>query len=195
MKSTPQRISGLVLAGVALFALIVVGVLVVKGRLAPKPEDLLPTKADYRIKEVRLQEMGSGNAHWRLVADQAEVFEREGKTLLRRVKITIEEPDRTWTVTGDEGDLTDATKDVEIRKNVVLVGSDGLRLETETLRWQAKERRVWTTDPVTIFRDGAIVKGRGLDAWMADERTQVKGRLRATFSDHLGAPLAHGADK
>ena len=195
MKSAPQRISGLVLTGVALFALIVAGILVVKGRLAREPEETPPTQADYRIKEVRLQELGSGNSRWRLVADQAEVFEREGKTLMRKVKITIEEPSRTWTVTGDEGDLIDATKDVEIRKNVVLVSSDGIRLETDTLRWEAKERRVWTTDPVTIFRDGAIVKGRGLDAWMADERTQVKGRLRATFSDHLGPPPTRGGDR
>ena len=195
MRSTPQRISGFVLAGVALFALIVAGILFAKGRLAREPEDTPPTQADYRIKEVHLQELGSGGSHWRLVADQAEVFEGQGKTLMRNVTITIEEPSRTWTVTGDEGDLIDATKDVELRKNVVLVSSDGIRLETDTLRWEAKERRVWTTEPVTIFREGAIVRGQGLDAWMADERTQVKGRLRATFSDHLGPRLTRGDDR
>ncbi len=194
MKATPQRISGFVLAGVALFALIVAGILFAKGRHTREPEDAPPSQADYRIREVRLQELG-GNSHWRLVADQAEVFEGQGKTLMRNVRITIEEPSRTWTVTGDEGDLIDATKDVEIRKNVVLVSSDGIRLETDTLRWEAKERRVWTTDPVTIFREGAIVRGRGLDAWIVDERTQVKGRLRATFSDHLGPPLTRGDDR
>ena len=194
MRPTPQRLSGFILAGVALFALMVVGKLVIQGRLARAPEEVPPTQADYRIKEVRLQELGSANSRWRLVADQADIFEREGKTLMRNVKITIEEPTRTWTVTGEEGDLIDATKDVEIRKNVVLVSSDGVRLETQILRWEAKDRRVWTTDPVTIYRDGAIIKGRGLDAWISDERTQVKGRLRATFSDHLGPPLALGAN-
>ncbi len=194
MKSTPQQLSGVILLGVALFALVVAGTLLIRSRLAPRDTaEAPPTKADYRIKEVNLQELGSGNSRWRLVADQAEVFEREGKTLLRKVKITIEEPDRTWTVTGDEGDLIDATKDVEIRKNVVLVGSDGLRLETDTLRWQAKERRVWTTDPVTIFRDGAIVRGQGLDAWMSAEQTRVKGRLRATFSDEPGSRVSAAA--
>lgn len=195
MKPTPQRISGLVLGAVALFAAIVVGTLLIKGRATREADEVPPTNADYRIKEVRLQETGSGESRWRLVADQAEIFERQGKTLMRNVKITIEEPGRTWTVTGDEGDLIDATKDVEIRKNVVLVNSEGIRLETDTLRWEAKERRVWTTDPVTIFRDGVIVRGRGLDAWMSDERTQVKGRLRAVFSDHLGPPLVLGPDR
>lgn len=190
MKFTPRRLSGAILAGVALFALVVVGILLVKGRHARDPGDAPPTKADFRIKEIRLQEQASGKVQWRLVADQAEIFEREGKTLMRKVTITIEEPDRTWTVTGDEGDLLDASKDVEIRKNVVLVSSDGLRLETDTLRWRAKERRVWTTDPVTIFREGAVVRGQGLDAWMSEERTRVRGRLRATFSADKGSPVS-----
>lgn len=183
MALSPQRLSGWILTGVTLFALFVAGVLVIKGYLTRDAGDLPPSKADYRFKEIRLQEQGSGRVQWRLTADQAEVFEREGKTVMRKVTITIHEPDRTWTVTGDEGDLLEATKDVEVRKNVVLVSSDGLRLETNTLRWQAKERRVWTGDPVTIFREGAMVKGQGLDAWMAEERTQVRGRLRATFAE------------
>ena len=183
MALSAQRLSGWILTGVSVFALVVVGVLVIRGYLAHESGDLPPTKADYRIKEIRLQEQQSGRLQWRLVADQAEVFSREGKTVMRKVTVTIEEPDRTWTVTGDEGDLHDATKDVEIRKNVVLTGSDGLRLETTTLHWQAKERRVWTNDPVTIFRDGAVIQGQGLEAWMADERTQVKGRLRVTFAE------------
>lgn len=195
MNFSSRRLSGWILTGVTLFALFVVGVLVIKGYLSRDPGDLPPTKADFRIKEIRLQEQGSGKAQWRLTADQAEVFEREGKTVMRKVTITIHEPDRTWTVTGDEGDLLDATKDVEVRKNVVLVSSDGLRLETAVLRWQAKERRVWTSEPVTIFREGTVVRGQGLDAWMADERTEVKGRLRATFVEHPGSPLALSGDQ
>lgn len=183
MTISSRHLSRLILAGVTLFTLLVVGVLLVRGRLAREPGDSPPTKADFRMKEIRLHEQGSGRVEWRLVADQAEIFEREGKTLMRRVTITIEEPDRTWTVTGDEGHLLGATKDVEIRKNVVLVSTDGFRLETDALSWQAKERRVWTTHPVTIFRQGAVVRGQGLDAWIADERTSVKGRLRATFSE------------
>ncbi len=187
MALSPQRVSGWILTGVSVFALIIVGVLVIKGRTSRDPGDLPPAKADYRIKEIHLQEQGSGNVKWRLVADRGEVFEKEGKTVMRKVTITIEEPDRTWTVTGDEGHMLDATKDIELRKNVVLISSDGIRLETDRLSWQAKERRVWTTDPVTIFREGAMVKGQGLDAWMADERSRVKGRLRAVFAEQGGA--------
>lgn len=195
MKLTPQRTSGLILAAIALFTLGVAGILYIKVRAVPEPLDTPPTQADYQIKQVRLQEMGSGNTHWQLIADQAEVFEGEGRTLMRKVKITIQEPDRTWTVTGDEGDLLNATKDVEIRKNVVMVNTQGVRLQTETLRWQAKERRVWTTDPVTIFREGTVVTGQGLDSWMSLEQTRVKGRVRAIFSDEKEPRVSSATDR
>jgi len=176
---------------VGLFVLAVVGMVVFRGRSVQRELAELPqSKADYRIKEIHLKEMGTENVLWTLDADQAEVFEQEGKTVLRRVRITIQGPDRTWTVTGDEGDLTDATKDVAIRKSVVLVSSDGTRLETDHLRWRAKEKRVWTDAPVTLYRKGAVVTGQGLEARLGEERTTVKGHVRATFTRARSAPLA-----
>jgi LPS export ABC transporter protein LptC len=182
MRLSPQRLSRWLLAAVALFTLCVVVVLVVRGRLAGVPDDLPPTRADFRIRDVHLEEQEGSRVRWTLTADQAELYDREGRTVLRKVRVTIEEPDRTWTVTGEEGDLIEATKDVEIRKNVVLVSSDGIRLETDRLAWHAKDRRVWTGDPVTVFRPGAVIQGQGLEAWIAEERAQIKGRIRATFA-------------
>jgi LPS export ABC transporter protein LptC len=84
-------------------------------------------------------------------------------------------------VTGDEGDLNQGTKDVVLRGNVVLVSSDGLRLETDQLNWDADAQRAWTRDPVVIYRSGAIVKGTGFESRVAEEVTNIKGRVRATF--------------
>jgi LPS export ABC transporter protein LptC len=101
--------------------------------------------------------------------------------VLKQVTIHIEEPDATWTVTGDEGELQQPSRDVELRGNVVLVSSEGFRLETTRLFWQASEQRAWTDDPVTITREGAVVRGQGLNAHVADRITSVKGRVRAVF--------------
>ncbi len=178
-----RRSSLFILAGVGLFVLGLVAVLVIRARTTPSGlTDSPPTKADYRIKEVHLQEAGSGNLHWTLDADQAEVFEREGKTLLRRVSITIRGPERSWHATAEEGDLIQPARDVTIRKNVVVTSSDGLRLETEVLRWEADERKVWTEVPVTLYQKGVVVTGRGLEHNLDEDRTRVTGRVRATFS-------------
>jgi LPS export ABC transporter protein LptC len=178
MRKLPLVILGCVVA----FLLAMAGVLVTKSRGAkPQPPEPAQTKADYRIKEVHLQEEGGGRANWQLDADYGEVFEDQGKTLMRKVTIRINEPARAWTVQSDEGELLRDTKDVELRGHVVVVSSDGLRLETPRLNWVAKEQRVWTDQPVTIWRSGMVVRGQGFESRSKEEMTTVKGRLRATI--------------
>lgn len=193
MKLHTQRFSRFILVGVALFVAVMATVLVVRGRAARTPKtEIVSTKADYRIKQVHLQEEARGGVRWQLDADQAEAYEQSGKTTLRKVRIRIEEPERSWTVTGDEGELAQGTKDVELRGNVVLISSDGLRLETARLRWDAARRRAWSDDPVTVFRQGAVVRGQGLEARVG-EQTEIKGRVRATLGKHAGTSSAAGA--
>jgi LPS export ABC transporter protein LptC len=111
---------------------------------------------------------------------------------MKKVTIKVDQPirgastPRSWTVTSDEGELNQGTKDVELRGHVVLVSSDGLRLETQRLRWDADGQRVWTDEPVTIYRTGAVVRGSGFESRVAEEATNVKGRVRAVF--RRGAP-------
>ena len=179
MRKLPLVILGCVIV----FLMAMAGILFSKSRgakaQAPEPAQ---SKADYRIKEVHLQEEDSGRANWQLDADSGEVFEDQGKTLMKKVTIRINEPARTWTVRSDEGEMLRDSKDVELRGHVVVVASDGLRLETRRLNWVAKEQRVWTDEPVTIWRSGLVVQGQGFESRSKDEVTTVKGRLRATIN-------------
>lgn len=182
LKLHSQRLSRILFVCVALFVVVVVGVLVLRGRGGQSvPSEAPQTRADYRIKEVQLQEEMKDGVTWQLEADQAEAYEKAGKTLLRKVRIRIQEPDRSWIVTGDEGEMTQESKDVELRGNVILISSDGLRLETARLRWDANAQRAWTDDPVTLHQKGAVVQGKGLDARVGERNTEIKGRIRATF--------------
>jgi LPS export ABC transporter protein LptC len=182
LKLHSQRISRIIFVGVTLFVVAVVGVLVLRGRGAQSvPTEADQTKADYRIKEVDLQEELKDGVRWQLQADHAETYERAGKTILRKVRLQIQEPERSWTVTGDEGEMAQASKDVELKGNVVLVSSDGMRLETARLRWDADGKRAWTDEPVTLYQKGAVVKGKGLDARVGERNTEIKGRIQATF--------------
>jgi LPS export ABC transporter protein LptC len=183
LKLHTQRISRIIFVSVTLFVVVVVGVLVLRGRGAQSlPAEPVDTKADYRIKEVSLQEEMQDGVRWQLQADQAESFQQAGKTILRKVRIDIQEPDRSWTVTGDEGEMVDASKNIELKGNVILISSEGLRLETTRLRWDAEGKRAWTDEPVTLYQNGAVVKGQGLDARVGERNTQIRGRIRATFS-------------
>ncbi|MBI1845673.1 MAG: LPS export ABC transporter periplasmic protein LptC [Candidatus Rokubacteria bacterium] len=177
-----QRLASRILAVVAVFVLLVTGVLIAKSRTARK-ESVGPaqSKADLSIKELQLEEE-SGGVRWRLKADSAQVFEDQKRTSLKKVQVHVEEKTRTWTVTGEEGDLFQERKDFEVRRNVVMTSDDGMVLETSVLRWKGDERRLWTDVPVKITRERAVILGTALDVRMNEEATNVAGRVRATFN-------------
>jgi LPS export ABC transporter protein LptC len=181
-----QKTATGILLGVVLFVTIVVGVLIVKGHRGAAPPDIVPAQSDQQIKEIHLQEDGKTGYRWSLDAEQADSYNSTGKTLLRKVVLAIEEPTRKWTITGDEGDLVQQTRDVEMRGNIVLTSSDGLRLETSRLLWSNSESRAWTEAPVTIYRSGVVVTGSGLDTRPAEEFTVVRGPVQATFVGSKG---------
>jgi LPS export ABC transporter protein LptC len=170
-----------ILAVVVLFVLLVAGTLIAKSRgTRIESVEAVPSRADLRIKEVDLEEETKG-VRWHLTAEQALMFEQEGRTNLRNLAVRVFQDDRSWTIVGDEGDLDQKTKNVEVRRNVVLTSSDGLRLHTSVLRWDAQSKRMWTDAPVTLTRDGSVVKGTGLQVNMDQEATTVDGRVHASF--------------
>jgi LPS export ABC transporter protein LptC len=184
-----RKLPLLILGCVAVFLAMVVGLLMTRSRgpSAQTASEPVQTKADYRIKEVHLQEEGRGSTRWQLDAEYGEIYEDQGKTLMRKVVVRVDEPARVWTVSADEGEMLRDTKDVELRGHVVLVTSDGLRLETERLAWAAKEERAWTDQPVTIYRGGLVVRGTGFESRVNAGATTVKGRLRAVVNPGAAA--------
>jgi len=183
----------IILTLVVVFLSVVVGVLVHRSRI-PRALTTEPvaSSADYRLKQVHLQEQGRDGSRWQLDAEYSETFEEQNKTTMKKVTVKVDQPSkgdqgsRSWTVTGDEGDLNQETKNVELRGNVVLISSDGLRLETDRLRWDAEAQRAWTEDPVVIYRAGAVVRGTGFESKVAEEISSIKGRVRATFKKGTG---------
>jgi LPS export ABC transporter protein LptC len=170
-----------ILVVVAVFAIVVMVTLITRSRTA-RTESLgpAPSRADLRIKEVDLEEESRG-VRWRLRAEQALTYDQEGRTTLRKLAVRVFQRDRSWTIVADEGDFFRQSRNVEVRHNVTVTSSDGVRLETTVLRWDAERQRMWTDAPVTISRDGSIVHGTGLEMLMEEEETTVRGRVRANF--------------
>jgi LPS export ABC transporter protein LptC len=179
-----RKLPFVILACVALFLVGIVGLLVARSR-APRPPEALepaPSKAEYRIKEVRLEEHGKDGTQWQLDAEYGEIFEKQGKTSMGKVTVRVTQPSRQWKLSGDQGELYQATKDVELRGNVVLESSDGLRVETERVNWTAKDERAWGDEPVTIrYGEGVTIQGRGFEVRSSEAAATVKGRVRATL--------------
>jgi LPS export ABC transporter protein LptC len=176
-------VAAAILGMVVVFVLAVAGTLIAKSRTPPtETNGPAASSADLRIKEAQIEEVTAG-VRWKLKAEQALIFDTEGRTALRSIAVDVFERDRSWTIVGDEGDLYQATKNLEIRKNVVLTSSDGFRLETNVLRWQGAEKRLWTDEPVRLSRGGAVADGSALEVRMSEEYTTLAGRVHAVFTE------------
>lgn len=175
-----------ILVVVGLFVLVVAGTLVARSRTARvEPVEPAASRADLVIKEVQIEEETDG-VRWRLTAEQAAIFEKEDRTTLRRIAVSVHERERAWTIVGDEGDLYQKAKRVDVRGNIVLTSNDGLRVETERIRWDGHGKRVWTDAPVTLSRRGSVIRGAGLEVRVSDEMTTLRGRVHAVFAKEGG---------
>src|SRR5262245_27813441 len=162
----------------------------VMSRRAPTPVQQSPQQAEYQIKEVRINETLDGNLRWTLNADQAEVYDQKGVTVMRKVVIQLFSRDGDWTVTSDEGTLNNTRRDVTLTGHVVVRASDGLEMRTPTLAWDNEHRALSTDDPVEISREGTTIRGQGLTVQMQEQTATLGRSVRVVITDRTKSNLA-----
>jgi len=162
----------------------------VMGRRAPTPVQQPAQQAEYQIKEVHINETLEGNLRWTLNADQAEVYDQKGITVMRKVVVQVFSRDGDWTVTSDEGTLDNNRRDVSLKGNVIIRSSDGLEMRTPTLEWNNEQRALATDDDVQISREGTTITGKGLSVQMKEETAEVRRNVRVVINDRAKSNLA-----
>jgi len=162
----------------------------VMGRRAPTPVQQPPQQAEYQIKEVHINETLEGNLRWTLNADQAEVYDQKGITVMRKVVVQVFSRDGDWTVTSDEGTLDNNRRDVSLKGNVIIRSSDGLEMRTPTLGWNNEQRALATDDDVQISREGTTITGKGLSVQMKEETAEIRRNVRVVINDRAKSNLA-----
>jgi hypothetical protein len=71
----------IILMLVVVFVAAVAGVLVRRARIPRSiPTEPVATNADYRLKQIHLQEQGRDGSRWQLDAEYSETFEEQSKT-------------------------------------------------------------------------------------------------------------------
>jgi LPS export ABC transporter protein LptC len=162
----------------------------VMGRRAPEPVQQPAQQAEYQIKDVRINETLDGNLRWTLEADQAEVYDQRGITVMRNVKIQVFSRDGSWTITSDQGNLVNDKRDVTLQGNVVIRSSDGLEMRAPSLAWHNDSRTLDTEDAVEIERSGTKITGQGLVVRMQEETAGLRGSVRVVITDRTKSNLA-----
>jgi LPS export ABC transporter protein LptC len=137
------------------------------------------------LEQVHMVETREGDRVWEVRADQVEVNEREGFTVLTRVTHPIEiafySSQGKVTCVANRATLDLKTKDVRLEGAVLARSDQGVELRTELLRWISASRRLQTDQPVTIVRGGLVSRGRGMEAETGLERFRIFNNITSQF--------------
>ncbi len=141
------------------------------------------------------------------VVDQAERFQisgtREGRPafdlearmvtgfvgerkLLDGVRLTIYDEDGgSIRIVGRSGQFDPAERRAQLKGEVFIESSAGLRLQTEVLFYDSERDMIFTADPIRFGLEGLEGEGRGLNYQVGERRIKIpdRVRLRTTGSD------------
>lgn len=146
------------LTGVALHAAIVATLATTacgERKTAPVAIAAKPDSADQVLFGVQtiLQDKGLRRAE--LVADTAKMFDETTRTELRTVRVTFytQTGAKNGTLTSRQGTYNSRVGNMEARGNVVVVSTDGRRLETPQLRYDPARNEV-SSDSAFVLTEG-----------------------------------------
>lgn len=92
-------------------------------------------------------------------------------------------------LTADSGWINEEAQEMEMMGHVVVINEEGVRLETESLRWDPDINKIVTDDFVRITRGEDILTGYGLRTDQNMENIEilrnVKGRIKEVPEEDL----------
>lgn len=146
---------------------------------AEKPS---PT-ADVKITRFHLVETKDGKRLWEVWGDRGEVFEKTHVAkvvkIANPVTVVLYSEQGKLTARSDSATVNMRTKDIHMEGHITATSEQGNSLQTESLDWSAKDRRVSTRLPVTLVKGGLTSSGVGMEAETDLERVGFLSRVRS----------------
>lgn len=147
-------------------------------RAAGTGTDQLPTQ---ETKVRKWVEYRLGRKAWTFRGDTVRYYEEPERVEADGVIVDFydEEEKYVSTLTADWGTIDRRSSDMEARGSVVIVNEEGVRLETDWVRWENEKERIYTEAFVTIYRDNQIITGTGMETDPGLERTEIRKDVTA----------------
>jgi LPS export ABC transporter protein LptC len=128
--------------------------------IAHERDEPLP---DQVISDFMITETSLGKKDWTMRADKAYLYEKRNVLEARVVEVAFFDENGAVRslLNADYGKLNRNSGDMEARGEVVVTGSDGVVLETESLMWQSETRQIVSDDSVKVIRNEDVLTGWG----------------------------------
>lgn len=127
----------------------------------------------------------------RIFAEYVAVYEKLDLKKARKLHVDFfaEDGSRTSFLVADSGVIQERKQKFEALGNVVVTTEQGIRLQTQSLRWDPENAKILTDDFVTITKGKDVITGYGLEA---DEelkdlviKKRVSGEIRELPQEYL----------
>ncbi len=90
---------------------------------------------------------------------------------------------KTSVLVADSGLIQEKKQKFEARGNVVVTTQEGVKLVTESLRWNPETNKIVTDDFVTITKGKDVITGIGLEADQQLKHFVIKKKVQAEIKD------------
>jgi len=116
---------------------------------------------------------------WELNAKSAQFFKEKNQVVFKDVVVTFYAKDgKRYTLSGDMGELYTDTQNIKVIGNVVGKGYQG-EFHTNSLQYDAKTKKITTTDQVQFQSQQFGVKGKGMVVDVEKEKLTLLNDIRA----------------
>ncbi len=164
------------------------------GCASEEPVVMTPRAANLPSQEVtdfEMKESDTGRPEWILVSKYAATYSGRGLIVARDVAIDFYDSagKKYSRLTAREGTVQQPQNDMEARGKVVVTTTDGVRIETESLRFLNGQRRIVSDQFVRLERNGDVVTGIGFESDPSLEHFSIKREVRAQVQSSPGGGL------
>ena len=118
------------------------------------------------LKDFSIAEAEEGTARWRLDSQTARMDEKAGMIYFDSPRVKFYDNDKVSSeITSLTGSLKMHKKAAELTDKVLVnAKKDGMILKTTKLFYSSARGKIWTEEPVTIYKGRTIITGRGFTA-------------------------------
>ncbi len=188
LRTAVRAAPGLV-PGVGLAVLLALAGCSSNDRVVPQPRSQdLPSQ---EVRDFTLAESNEGRPEWILTSRYAATYQQRGVIVARDVAIDFfdSEGKKYSHLTAREGEVKQPSNDMEARGNVVVTTEDGVRIETSSLTFLNRERKIVSEEFVRLERNGDVVTGVGFESDPSLEHFTIKRQVRAQVQTSPGGGL------
>jgi LPS export ABC transporter protein LptC len=120
-----------------------------------------------------------------IFAEYVAVYEKLDLKKARKLHVDFygEDGSQTSVLLADSGVIQERKQKVEALGNVVVTTQQGVKLTTESLRWNPQDDKIVTDDFVTITKGRDVITGYGLEADQELKHFVIKEKVKGEIKE------------